>query len=153
MVLFGLVALAMRRSWAALLFLVGGIAIPLGLIPLFQIARSAMARYIIYILPLYLLAAAIGVTTLLLFSRAAADWVGRIDTRRLSAGTMLLLLALVTGFTGPGGLAVMLVATGIGLIPVLWGSRRPNCMGVLLLPLTLNMIGVGTIIAGWLGLV
>jgi hypothetical protein len=44
-------------------------------------------------------------------------------------------------------LLIATVATGIGLIPVLWGSRRMNCMGVLLLA------GVGSRVAGWLGLV
>jgi TctA family transporter len=55
--------------------------------------------------------------------------------------------------TGPGGLLVLAVATGIGLIPVLWGSRRMNGMGVLLLPIALNMAGVGDAVAEWLGLV
>jgi putative membrane protein len=55
--------------------------------------------------------------------------------------------------TGWAGLLVCLVAGGIGLIPVLWGSRRMHCMGVLLLPIALNMAGVGDVIAGWLGLV
>ncbi len=44
------------------------------------------------------------------------------------------------------------VSTGIGLIPVLIGGRRMNCLGVLLLPLTLNMIGIGPMVAQWLGL-
>jgi len=90
---------------------------------------------------------------LLWFTRPVARLVARVDTKWLSAGTLLLLLAIVVGFTGLGGLAVTAVATGIGLIPVMWGSRRMNCMGVLLLPITLNMIGVGATVAGWLGLV
>jgi len=51
-----------------------------------------------------------------------------------------------------GGLAICAVATGIGLIPVLWGSRRMNCMGVLLLPIALNMVGAGDVVARFLGL-
>jgi len=38
------------------------------------------------------------------------------------------------------------------LIPVLWGSRRMNCMGVLLLPIALNMVGAGDVVARFLGL-
>jgi TctA family transporter len=45
------------------------------------------------------------------------------------------------------------VAGGIGLIPVLFGSRRMNCLGVLLIPITLNMAGVGPDIARLLGLI
>jgi TctA family transporter len=55
--------------------------------------------------------------------------------------------------TGWGGLLIALVATGIGLLPVMWGARRMNCMGVLLLPLTLSLAGYGTTVAGWLGLI
>jgi putative membrane protein len=35
----------------------------------------------------------------------------------------------------------------------MWGSRRMNCMGVLLLPLTLNLAGLGPTVAGGLGLI
>lgn len=52
-----------------------------------------------------------------------------------------------------GGLAICAVATGIGLIPVLWGARRMNAMGLLLLPIALNMSGAGATVAGWMGLV
>ena len=45
------------------------------------------------------------------------------------------------------------VATGIGLIPVLFGSRRLNCLGILLLPIACNMSGFGPKIAAFLGLV
>jgi TctA family transporter len=44
-------------------------------------------------------------------------------------------------------------ATGIGLIPVAFGCRRMNCMGVLLVPITLNMAGVGASVAHVLGLI
>jgi TctA family transporter len=59
---------------------------------------------------------------------------------------------MVVGITGVKGLLVCAVATGIGMIPVLWGSRRMNAMGVLLLPIALNMTGAGDRIAAYLGL-
>jgi TctA family transporter len=55
----------------------------------------------------------------------------------------------LTGLPGAGLLAV---ATGIGLLPVVSGSRRLNCLGVILLPTACNMSGFGTRVAGWLGL-
>lgn len=76
----------------------------------------------------------------------------RVSYRAISLGTLGVLLLVVFGMTGVGGLAICGVATGIGLIPVLWGSRRMNCMGVLLLPIALNMIGAGDTIAALLGL-
>jgi len=76
----------------------------------------------------------------------------RVSYRLISFVTLAILLAVVFTMTEWGGLAVCAVATGIGLIPVLWGSRRMNAMGVLLLPIALNMAGVGDVVAGWLGL-
>lgn len=100
-----------------------------------------------------LLSGALAFLMLLTLSRAAIWLVSRVDYRWVSAATLALLVGIVLALTGPGGLLIAAVATGIGLIPVMWGSRRMNCMGVLLLPLTLNMAGLGTTVAGWLGLV
>ncbi len=86
------------------------------------------------------------------FSRWAAKGITRISQRLLAAGTLVILTAVVGALTGWGGLAVAGVASGIGLIPILWGSRRMNCLGVLLLPITLNMAGWGTGVAKMLGL-
>jgi putative membrane protein len=72
--------------------------------------------------------------------------------RRVSWVSLALVCACVACLTGPGGAAVAAVATGIGLIPVLFGSRRMNCLGVILLPVACNMSGVGPTVAGWLGL-
>jgi putative membrane protein len=90
---------------------------------------------------------------LLLMTRVAIKLVGKVHYRWVSLGTLAVLLAIVIGMTGWGGLLICAAATGIGLIPVLWGSRRMNCMGVLLLPIALNMAGAGAAVARWLGLV
>jgi putative membrane protein len=99
------------------------------------------------------LSGALSFFLLLLMSRLAIRLVGAVHYRWISMGTLVVLLAIVVGTTGWGGLLVCAVATGIGLIPVLWGSRRTNCMGVLLLPIGLSMVGVGSKIAGCLGLI
>jgi putative membrane protein len=89
---------------------------------------------------------------LLGLSRGAIWLVSRVDYRHISAATLVLLLGGVLALTGWRGLLVAVVATGIGLLPVMWGSRRTNCLGVLLVPLTLQMAGLGPTVAGWLGL-
>lgn len=90
---------------------------------------------------------------LLWLSRVAIRIVTHFDYRWISAATLALLAGIVLALTGWGGLLIAIVATGIGLLPVMWGARRMNCMGVLLLPMTLNMAGLGPTVAGWLGLV
>jgi putative membrane protein len=90
---------------------------------------------------------------LLVLSRAAIALVSRFDYRWISAATLIALVGIVLLMTGWGGLLVAAVATAIGLMAVTWGARRMNCMGVLLLPLTLNLAGLGAPVANWLGLV
>jgi putative membrane protein len=100
-----------------------------------------------------LMCGALGFGLLLWLSRVAIGVVSRVDYRWISAGTLVLLIAIVLGLTGWGGLLVAVVATGIGMLPVLWGARRTNCLGVVLLPLTLQMAGLGPTVASWIGLV
>ncbi len=99
-----------------------------------------------------LLAGVVAFFLSLLMARGVIWMTARGGYRTVTWATLVILLAVVVGMTGVGGLAVCIVATGIGLIPVLWGSRRMNAMGVLLLPIALNMVGAGDVIAGWLGL-
>lgn len=100
-----------------------------------------------------LVSGALAFLLLLVLSRAAIALVSRIDYRWISVATLLTLVGIVLLMTGWGGLIIAVVAAGIGLLPVMWGARRMNCMGVLLLPLTLNLAGLGTPVASWLGLV
>jgi len=98
------------------------------------------------------LAGGISFFLLLGLSRGIIALLDRLHYRTVSLATLAVLLAIVIGMTGPGGLLICVVATGIGLIPMLWGCRRMNCMGVLLLPITLNMLGAGSSVVEWLGL-
>ena len=76
----------------------------------------------------------------------------RVGYRTISLAALFVIIVLVGGITGWSGLCVMGVAAGIGLLPVLFGSRRMNCLGVILLPMACNMSGVGSAVAQWLGL-
>ncbi len=80
-------------------------------------------------------------------------FIEKVNYRNASTLALVIILALVVGITGLGGVAVMAVATGIGLIPVLFGSRRLNCLGIILLPIACNMSGFGQNIAAWLHLI
>ncbi len=99
-----------------------------------------------------LLCGALAFGLLLVLSRGASWLVARVDYRSIAAAVLVLLVTLVLAVTGPGGLLVAAVATAIGLIPLLWGCRRSDCLGVLLVPLTLQLAGLGPAVAAWLGL-
>jgi putative membrane protein len=90
---------------------------------------------------------------LLGYARFAIWLIQKVNYRYISLATLGVLVALVYFFTGIGGIFIMLVATPIGWLPVLWGSRRMNCLGVLLVPITLNLAGLGPTIAQWLRII
>lgn len=106
----------------------------------------------------YMVLAAIamgGAAAFLLMSplaRLVLHLIERCGYRRISAVAAVLIVGTVVYVTGLTGLLVMLAGTGIGLIPVLFGSRRMNCLGVILLPMACIMSGRGPAVAGWLGL-
>jgi putative membrane protein len=98
------------------------------------------------------LATSTALLILLLWTRLTLRLMERIGYRAVSWCALVIIVLLVGGMTGMTGLAVMLVATGIGLIPVLFDSRRMNCLGVILLPMACNLSGIGPDIARFLGL-
>lgn len=98
------------------------------------------------------LAGAVAFVVLVGLARAVAKLINRFDVRWIAGGSLIAAVAITVAFTGWDGFVIMLVATTVGLIPVIVGGRRLNCLGVLLLPITLNMIGAGPAVVQWLGL-
>lgn len=81
------------------------------------------------------LAAIAGFGLVILAGEPYLRLVGQVDSTRLSAGIIGLLVVLSALFAGPRGVVIILVATAIGLVPPRIGGRRVHCMGVLLGPL------------------
>ena len=86
------------------------------------------------------------------YARLSIRAMDRIGYRALSWCALGIIVLLVLAVTHWAGLAVMLVSTGIGLLPVLFDCRRMNCLGVILLPMACNLSGIGPDIAAFLGL-
>jgi putative membrane protein len=59
----------------------------------------------------------------------------KIPYRKMLGGIVIFLAVMVFLLNGVFGLLVLAVATCIGLIPIYFGVRRSNCMGVLLVPI------------------
>lgn len=121
---------------------------------LFQGLYTPRTRYdFLMVLGTIAIAGAVAFLLMPLCTRLILGLIARINYRLVSLISLLVIVAMVVGITGWRGLAVMLVGTGIGLLPVLFGSRRLNCLGVLLLPMACNMSGVGQDVAAFLGLI
>ena len=78
--------------------------------------------------------------------------VSRVGYRTVSSAALVSALGIVVTVTGLPGLCIALTAAGIGTIPIVFGSRRMNCLAVILLPIACNMAGIGPTVAAWLGL-
>ncbi len=89
---------------------------------------------------------------LVLMGRVFARLASQINIKWLAGITFVIAVALVSLFTGLPGVMVMLVAAAIGCIPLAFGGRRLNCLGIVLIPVTLNITGLGPVVAKWLGL-
>ncbi|MEM3401959.1 MAG: tripartite tricarboxylate transporter permease [Candidatus Hadarchaeales archaeon] len=79
---------------------------------------------------------------LIIFSRVLAKVVSRISYRKISLAVLIVLLLMVYGFTGLKGLLVMVIATGLGLIPPMFRTRRLNLIIGFFFPIFLNMAGM-----------
>jgi putative membrane protein len=89
---------------------------------------------------------------LLWLSEWVLSWVTEVDYRDLYWAALVMISTLVAALTGIPGVFTMLVGTAIGSVPVFFHSRRSNCMGVLLIPICLNMAGLGDDVAALFGL-
>ena len=107
-----------------------------------------------YYLVLGSIAIAAGLSYLMMepLTRLILRFIDRFNYRHVSTFALAIIVVMVYAVTGWVGLFIAAVATGIGLLPVLFGSRRLNCLGILLLPIACNMSGFGETITGWLGL-
>ena len=107
-----------------------------------------------YYLVLGCIAIASGIAYLMMepLAKLTLKFINRFNYRHVSTVAMAIIVLMVWGVTGWVGMFIAVVATGIGLLPVLFGSRRLNCLGILLLPIACNMSGFGETITGWLGL-
>ncbi len=115
--------------------------------------HTPQGRYDYYmILASIALAGAVAFLMMGPLTRLTLWMIKKFNYRLVSGVALLIIVGLVFAIVGASGLFVMLIGTGIGLIPVLFGSRRLNCLGVLLLPIACNMSGCGHIVAKWLGL-
>jgi putative membrane protein len=63
----------------------------------------------------------------------------KIPYKHILISIAVFLSILVFLFNGALGVLILLVATCIGLLPIYFGVRRSNCMGILLLPIIISL--------------
>lgn len=117
--------------------ILGGIVSPadLGWIALFMIAAGIVAAVIMW--------------------RTGAAFAARfqsVDQTGLNWGVVAFLTVLTLLLLGAGGLVILICATAVGLIPLLFGVRRAQLMGFFLVPTMLFYSGYQVTLVDWLSL-
>jgi putative membrane protein len=99
-----------------------------------------MPSTLAYLLMFLVLSGCISYFSTLYLARLFAQKFSRIPYTALVAFTVLFIMTLVILFTGALGIVILLAATSIGFLPIYWGVRRSQCMGVLLIPIILYFL-------------
>lgn len=97
---------------------------------------------LLMLLAVALLAAGVAPLLLMKLSSSIASLLHRVNYKTLSLGIIIFLTILTFFFTGPPGLLILFTSTSIGLLAPLFGAKRSNLMGVLMLPLILFYLGL-----------
>ena len=81
-----------------------------------------------------------------------AAWFRVVDYGGLNWGVIAFLTALTWGLLGLGGLAILVAATAVGLVPLHFGVRRAQLMGFFLVPAMLFYSGYQGQLVDWLSI-
>jgi len=98
------------------------------------------------------LGAVLAFTMLVAISYLLAKNIHKIRYDYVSVAIIIVLSIITYITTGIIGLLIMIVGTGIGLLPLIYGSRRLHCLAVIIFPLMLDMAGLSGEFARLLGL-
>lgn len=148
---------------ARIVYYVG--AVVLFFLPLLHLKRGWLSMSInMFFVPetteqFFLLAGSVAICGLVAYllllglSRVMIKIITTYSYRKLSLAVLFVIIGLVFVIGSWQGLIITFVAGAIGLIPVMFHSRRLNCLAVLLVPLWLNIGGYDSVFAHWFGLI
>ena len=136
------------------LVLLGGINTSVTLLSVLSIyfigkARSGLAlavrdyaspEFFLLAVPLFLISVSFGTFSTLLLARFISRRVNRINYRSMNYFALFFTVLLVFILTGWLGLLVLATSTALGLLTVLLGVKRINCMSTLIVPTLLVML-------------
>ena len=98
------------------------------------------------------IASAVAIILILLLSRGVLKLIQKVRYQTISVFALICVTLIVFLMLSWQGLIIYAVSTAIGLLPVVFHSRRMNCLAVILVPIWLSMSGISGDIASALGL-
>jgi len=107
---------------------------------------------LIIIIAVVLITAAVGWFIFSLIAKGVTKSIHRINTRYISLFGMILMLFLTYYMLGYSGIFIMLVATAIGYLPLVFNTRRIHCISVITIPIMISMAGLTVVVSQLLGI-
>jgi putative membrane protein len=98
------------------------------------------------------IASAVAIILILLLSRGILKLIQKVRYQTISVFALICVTLIVFLMLSWQGLIIYAVSTAIGLLPVVFHSRRMNCLAVILVPIWLSMSGISGDIASAIGL-
>lgn len=89
-----------------------------------------------------LIASCVGYSATVWLGRSIGVKLARVDTKKVSVGIVVVIVALVLLFTGIAGAVVLSVSLAVGIIPPLAGVSRVHLSGCLLIPIIIAFCGL-----------
>lgn len=96
----------------------------------------------IYMMMGVILSASVSYFLVKLTARRFAEAMQKIPYDKITISVIIFLLILIWVFSGILGLVIMAVATAIGLIPIMLGTKRSHLMAILIVPIVFRLLGV-----------
>ena len=95
---------------------------------------------LIYLLMFLVLGGSLSYFLTIFIAKVFAKRFAKVPYSLLVIFTVAMITILVFIFTGIIGVLILISATFIGFLPILWGVRRSHCMGLLLIPIILHFL-------------
>jgi putative membrane protein len=100
-----------------------------------------------------LISTAVGWFLFTLIAKGITKSIHRIDTRFISFFGLTIMLLLTYYMLGFSGIFILVVATAIGYIPLVFNTRRIHCISVITIPIMISMAGLTTFVIQLFGIV
>jgi len=90
-------------------------------------------------------ASVIGYVATIQSGKMMAGPISRMNIRKLNLGILAVIVILAALMTGAWGLAILMISSIIGLIPIIAGTARVHLSGCLIVPVLLMQFGLGVV--------
>jgi putative membrane protein len=99
-----------------------------------------------------LISTAVGWFFFVIIAKGITKSIHKINTRFISLFGLIIMLVLTYYMLGFSGIFILIVATAIGYIPLVFNTRRIHCISVITIPIMISMAGLTVVVTQLFGI-